>query len=160
GGVHAGLEYGRLVPQVGQDLADQRLELARRQHLDRAGSEAPVLGVVDASIVQVRRAVLRLLAGAVGRHRQPAGPAAQDALGQVAVRALVVEAGVVPAAVPTRLIAPPPGPLVDDRLVLAGVEPPAVADEPFVHRIADDGRDHVLVEALATDLLLRAVAQG
>lgn len=65
-----------MVALVGQGLLDQRLELARRQHLDRAGRLAAILGVVDAGVVEVRRAVLGLLAGAVGRHRPAAGAAA------------------------------------------------------------------------------------
>ncbi len=52
GGIHAGLQDGQLLPQVGQGLLDQRLELARRQHPDRAGGLAAVLGVVDAGVVK------------------------------------------------------------------------------------------------------------
>ncbi|MDA8217494.1 MAG: hypothetical protein M0Z94_07765 [Dehalococcoidales bacterium] len=80
GRIHAGLEYGWVVSEVGEDLLDQGFKVARRQHLDRAGGVAPVPSKVDARIVEVRRSVLRFLARRVGRHSQAADAALEDAL--------------------------------------------------------------------------------
>jgi hypothetical protein len=64
----------------------------------------------------------------------------------------VAEPIVVLTTVAERLVGLVPGLLVDDRFVPGRIELAAVADDAPLDRVADNGRDVLLVEPLAADL--------